>query len=127
MTTKHGHFVWNELYTRDPQAAVRFYSETLGWTFDPMPMENGTTYYVARDGADYVAGIFQMAGPEFDGIPEHWFAYIEADDVDNRTAMVAAAGGRIIRAPWDIPQVGRIAIVQAPTGAFYGLMTSLAA
>ncbi len=124
---KPGHFVWNELNTRDPAAAVRFYSETLGWTFDPMPMENGTAYYVARDGEDYVAGIFQMVGPEFDGIPEHWFAYIEADDVDQRAALVASAGGKIIRPPWDIPGVGRIAIVQAPTGAVYGLMTSLSA
>ena len=32
----HGHFYWNELMTRDAEKAKKFYSTTLGWTFEPM-------------------------------------------------------------------------------------------
>ena len=62
--------------------------------------------------------------PMFDGIPEHWFSYIEVDDVDARVAKVAPAGGKIHREPWDVPNVGRIAIVADINGAVIGWMTS---
>jgi len=42
----HGHFYWNELMTRDAERDKKFYSETLGWTFEGMPMPDGT-YWVA--------------------------------------------------------------------------------
>ena len=29
----HGNFYWNELMTRDAEAAKKFYGATLGWTF----------------------------------------------------------------------------------------------
>ena len=32
----NGSFYWNELMTRDAEAAKRFYGATLGWTFEPM-------------------------------------------------------------------------------------------
>jgi predicted enzyme related to lactoylglutathione lyase len=34
----HGTFCWNELMTRDVKRAQKFYEETIGWTFSPMPM-----------------------------------------------------------------------------------------
>jgi len=34
MERSHGNFCWNELLTRDAEAAKRFYGETIGWTFD---------------------------------------------------------------------------------------------
>lgn len=35
----HGSFCWNELMTHDAQRAKKFYADTIGWTFDPMPMD----------------------------------------------------------------------------------------
>ena len=40
--TTHGHFHWNELVTRDVEKAKKFYGGTIGWTFDAMPMPDGT-------------------------------------------------------------------------------------
>jgi len=121
---EHGTFVWNELNTWDVETAKAFYAATLGWSFEGMDM--GTlTYWVARVGGTMVGGIFPLASPEFDGIPSHWFAYVEVDDVDARCGKIAAAGGKIIRPPFDIPTVGRIAIVEDPTGAVVGWMTSV--
>ena len=42
MTTTHGKFYWNELMTRDVERAKKFYADTLGWSFDGMPMPGGT-------------------------------------------------------------------------------------
>lgn len=45
------------------------------------------------------------------------------DDVDSRSAMVAGAGGVVLAAPMDIPNVGRLAIIQDPTGGVIGIIT----
>ena len=44
------------------------------------------------------------------------------DDVDVRTARVAAAGGVVLTGPMDIPKVGRMAIIQDPTGGVIGII-----
>jgi predicted enzyme related to lactoylglutathione lyase len=123
--SKHGSFVWNELNSWDPEAAKRFYGETLGWSFDAMPMPNGT-YWIAKMGDEMVAGIFPLHSPDFDGIPSHWLPYIEVDDIDERLKGVAAAGGGIIRPAFDVPGIGRIAIVMDAEGAGHGWITSVA-
>ena len=42
----HGSFFWNELMARDVEQAKKFYGSMIGWTFDAMPMPDGT-YWVA--------------------------------------------------------------------------------
>ncbi len=119
----HGTFCWNELNTRNAEAAMKFYGDTIGWTFDAMEMDNGGPYYVCMQGSTPVGGIFTMVGSEFAGVPEHWFAYLAVDDVDKRINKAKANGATIVRVPFDIPTVGRIAIVQDPEGAVMGWMT----
>lgn len=122
---EHGTFVWNELNTRDPEAAREFYGKTLGWNFDTMPMATGGDYIVAKIGDRMVGGIFDIRNlPGMDQVPPHWFAYIEVDDVDARAAAAQQAGGALMRDIFDVPGVGRIAIVRDPTGAVVGWMTS---
>ena len=67
MTWAHGNFYWNELMTHDAEKAKNFYADALGWTFEAMPMPNGT-YWMAKSGDKSVAGMFPMAGPDFAGI-----------------------------------------------------------
>ena len=120
--TAHGNFHWNELNTHEPKRACEFYAKALGWSFEVMSMP-GFDYYVAKSGDKAVGGVFEMKGPEFEGMPSHWLAYIAVDDVDARIAGAAKLGAKIKRAPWDIPGVGRVAIVQDPTGAVTGWIT----
>lgn len=121
----HGSFYWNELMTRDVEAAKKFYGSTLGWTFESMPMPDGT-YWVAKMGEVPAGGIFTMNGPMFEGVPEHWFAYIAVDNVDARIKKLTAAGGKVMKEPFDIPGVGRIGIVQDNKGVTLGFMTPAA-
>ena len=122
--TAHGHFHWNELMTRNIAKAKEFYGKTLGWTFTEMPMpDQEGNYVVAMDGETMVAGMMQMGGPQFAGLPEHWMGYIAVDDIDKRVAALKEAGGTVMREPWDVGEVGRIAIVADPGGAAQGWMT----
>jgi predicted enzyme related to lactoylglutathione lyase len=120
--TPHGRFHWNELNTRDADAAKRFLEATLGWTFESMPMPNGT-YWVASAGDNAVAGIFDTKAVPGPAIPEHWLPYISVDDIDARCRKAKEAGATIIREPFDVPGVGRIAILKQPGGAIVGWMT----
>lgn len=120
--TTHGAFHWNELNTHDPEAAMAFYAATVGWSFEPMPMD-GFVYHVAMHEGRAVAGIFGLSGPEFADMPAHWLAYLAVDDVDARVAAAEKAGATILKPGFDVPNVGRIAIVQDPTGAVMGWIT----
>ncbi|MCX2724369.1 VOC family protein [Roseibium salinum] len=119
---EHGIFHWNELMTRDVEKARTFYGQSLGWTFTEMPMETGT-YVLANLGDKPVGGLFPMTGPEFEGVPEHWMSYIAVDDVDKRLKLARAHGGEIVREPFDVPGIGRIAILKDAGGAVQGWMT----
>lgn len=115
----HGTFHWNELMTDDVERAKNFFSATLGWTFNEMPMDEGFTYWVAMSGDTVVGGLMSTEDFQHD-IPSHWLGYIEVDDIDMRLAKVVEAGGSIIREAFDIAGVGRIAILKDPTGAVIG-------
>jgi predicted enzyme related to lactoylglutathione lyase len=56
MTNQHGDFIWYELLTNDPEAAVRFYGSVIGWQNRPA---EGT-------GLDY--GIFGINGTDVAGL-----------------------------------------------------------
>ncbi len=122
---KHGNFVWSELYTRDVEAAKAFYAATAGWTFEGMPIPHqDRTYWLAKAGGEPVAGILDMRGIVPDSDPPHWLGYLEVDDVDQRLTDIQNAGGKIARAPFDIPGFGRVAIGADSTGAFLAWVTS---
>jgi len=122
----HGTFCWNELMTRDAELAKRFYRDTIGWTFEAMPMDWGT-YWLAKAGERNIGGIFELKGPEFDGVPESWMSYLAVDDVDKRVDKAVKAGARLMKAIFDVPGVGRIAILRKPGGAGVGWMTPVSA
>jgi predicted enzyme related to lactoylglutathione lyase len=122
----HGSFHWNELMTRDVDRAKRFYGDTIGWRFEPMKMPDGGLYWCAMLEGKPVAGIFSIDAPEFDGVPEAWMSYLAVDDVDKRVAAAVKAGAKLMKPIFDVPGVGRIAILMEPGGAGVGWMTPVA-
>ncbi len=119
----HGSFYWNELLTKNVEGAKKFYETTIGWSYQAMPMPDGATYWVAIMGGKPVGGIFPTNGPGFEKVPEAWMSYLAVDDVDARVAKATAAGAKLMRPIFDVPNVGRIAILTEPGGAGVGWMT----
>lgn len=123
MSKDHGHVIWNELNSPDPEKAMAFYGPIMGWTFSPMPMADGRPYWTISKDSAVVGGIFPLDPVEFAGVPPHWFTYFGVDDVDQRATEAVAAGGTIVRPAFDVPGVGRIAVVQDAEGAYQAWMT----
>ena len=119
----HGTFYWNELMTRDVETTKRFYENVIGWAFDDVPMGDGVTYHVAKLGDRPVGGIFDAAATDAAELPEHWMSYLAVDDIDARCEKAKAAGATIAREPFDVPGVGRIAMIRQPGGGMIGWMT----
>jgi predicted enzyme related to lactoylglutathione lyase len=123
MAWSHGQFHWNELMTRDVARAKKFYGDAMGWTFQSMPMPDGGTYWLANVGDTPVAGIFEISGPGYEGVPESWMSYIAVDDIDARVKKATKAGAKVMKPAFDVPGVGRIVILEEPGGAGVGWMT----
>jgi hypothetical protein len=88
-----------------------------------MPMPGGGTYWLAAMGDQPVAGIFDISGPEYTDVPESWMAYLAVDDVDARVKKAVAAGAKVMKPAFDVPEVGRIVILMEPGGAAIGWIT----
>ncbi len=114
--------VWNELNTRDPEAARSFYGDVFGWAFAEREFETGT-YTSIRVGEDSVGGMIDITGRAPDEVPAHWLVYFAVDDVDATVAKAKETGGGVALEPFDISEVGRIAIVKDPFGAVFAAMT----
>ncbi|HTH34513.1 MAG TPA: VOC family protein [Xanthobacteraceae bacterium] len=124
MNRSHGTFYWNELMTRNVEGAKKFYADTLGWSFDGMPMpDGGGTYWLATMEGTPVGGILDISESEFGSVPESWMAYIAVDDVEARVKKATAAGAKLMKPIFEVPGVGRIAILLEPGGAAIGWMT----
>lgn len=119
----HGMFCWNELVTHDEARARKFYANTLGWTFDSTPMPEGGTYWTAKSVGQLAGGIFPAGPARCAGVPEGWLSYIAVDDVDARVEKALVRGARLMRPIFDVPGVGRIALLREPGGAGIGWMT----
>jgi len=114
-------FVWYELMTTDTEAAKAFYRAVVGWKTQAF---GGGTHYDVLDAGDGQVGGIMALPPEAaaTGLQPCWTGYIGVDDVDAAAKRIEEAGGTIHRAPEDIPDVGRFAVVADPQGAVFMLL-----
>ncbi|MCH7668789.1 MAG: VOC family protein [Acidobacteria bacterium] len=115
---------WNELLTRDPSAATEFYSAMFGWTFDPMEGADPAYNIIINDGAPN-GGVMDAGSVLPDGVPNMWGVYFSVADADATAQAAVAAGGSIVREPFDAPGVGRIVIIADPQGAVFSAIVSV--
>lgn len=109
---------WNELMTKDQDAAVKFYTGLFGYETEDMPIGDDGVYKVLKVGDKQVGGIFHMKGPDFENVPPHWMPYIGTDNVDAVAEKAKSLGATICQGPADIPNnVGRFVVLTDPTGA----------
>jgi predicted enzyme related to lactoylglutathione lyase len=120
-----GRFVWHELMSDNPDAAAAFFGKVFGWTTEPFAATPG--YRMFMQGKQGAGGLMRL--PEEAkalGTPPGWMIYVATPDVDETAAQAAALGGTVLRAPEDIPSVGRFAIVADPQGAMFAAFTPIA-
>ena len=113
-------FCWNELSTKDTGKAGEFYAGLFGWGKNVQQM-GPMTYTSFMNGERPAGGMYEPT-PEMGEVPPNWLAYFAVDDADEIVKKAAELGGSAIAPPMDIPDVGRIAIIQDPQGAAFGII-----
>lgn len=123
MSEMHGTIYWSELLTRDVDAARDYFEKVAGWTFTTVQMPEGP-YHMASRGEKNITGIMDLSlHPELDQSKSHWLVSITVDDVDAAVAQTRELGGQIIREPFDVPGMARIAVIADPSGGVVGIVT----
>jgi len=118
-----GEFCWNECGTRAPEEVKKFYAALFGWTMQdvPMPGPEAAMYTLLQVNGKDVGGLYEMKGPQFENVPPHWLSYIYAEDVDALVEKSESLGAKTMAEPFDVPGVGRMAMVMDPTGAMFSI------
>ncbi|MGH7502027.1 MAG: VOC family protein [Longimicrobiales bacterium] len=126
MSDPEGRFVWYDLVTTDPEAAVPFYEDVVGWgTTEWRNPEGGSSYRMWANGQETVGGV--MALPEqarSSGAPPHWMLYIASPEIDETVARAQELGGSVIVPVSRIPSIGRFAVLLDPQGAMFAVFAS---
>ena len=113
----NGHFVWHEHLTKDPKAAIAFYTEVVGWKTQPFAEGGDYIMWVGSQGP--LGGVMKLPDEAAKmGTPPHWMAHVHVADVDGTAALAKKLGGKVHKEPTDIPTVGRFAVIADPQGAF---------
>ena len=111
-------FFWNELHTPDPEQALSFYEQVLGFSHQTLDMGPAGAYHILSRGGVGRGGVTGHLG----GAAPHWLPYVAVDDPDATLARAKQLGGKIHVDPYDIPAVGRFGVLEDPTGAVLAVM-----
>jgi uncharacterized protein len=111
-----GRFIWYELLTHDVDAAIRFYTNVVGWTTQLMPV-GGEPYHLWMQGDRMIGGVMKMPGDA--QAPPSWMGYIATPDIAKTVARAAELGATIYVPPTGIPGVGTFSVIADPQGAMF--------
>ena len=115
-----GSFCWIELATTDQVAAKTFYSSLFGWTANDFPMGPNDLYTIFKlEGRDAAAGYTLRPDDRAKGVPPHWMLYIQVESADDAAAKAEKLGAKVLAPAFDVMDVGRMTVLQDPTGAIF--------
>ena len=117
-----GTFSWVELATTDQKAGVAFYRALFDWDVRETPIGPNETYsmFLLR-GQEAAAACTMQPDERKMGVPPHWNLYVTVTNVDETVKRAEGLGGNVLVPPFDVMDVGRMAVVQDPTGAIFQL------
>lgn len=123
---KIGRIIWHDLFTKDLKRSMAFYEQVAGWNY---VTEHATDFTWGGGEKDFVLALLdEEAGAGFTETPpeqtDGWIAYVEVRDVDITTALAEKLGGTIVRDAFEVPGVGRNALLRDPNGALFGVSIS---
>jgi predicted enzyme related to lactoylglutathione lyase len=117
-----GEFCWAELATTDQEAAKKFYTSLFGWHANDQPMGPDSVYTMLELKGKTAAALYTQDKAQSDfGIPPHWNIYIAVDNVDATAKKITELGGKFMAEPFDVMDLGRMAIATDPEGAMFAI------
>jgi len=124
LVNEPGAWNWNNLLTRDVDAAGDFYGKVFGWS---ATHSEGAPDYVfmwqveGQRWPEGLGGLMAMGDEMPPETPAYWQVYFVVDDIEAAIEKTKTAGGRALFGPQDIP-MGRLAVLFDPQGANFGLI-----
>jgi uncharacterized protein len=115
-----GTFCWADLGSPDARDAKRFYTALFGWAAEDRPMGPGAFYTMLTHQGRTVAALYPQDPASGAGAP-HWLSYISVESADATARRTRELGGTVAVEPFDVLDVGRMALVQDATGAVVAL------
>lgn len=115
-----GSFIWNELYTDDPDRSIEFYKAIGGFEVERMKMSGGpgpNRYDILNSDGKGRAGIMKLAG-----VPPMWMPYVKVANTDATVDRAKKLGATFMNPAETIPNVGRLAVMSDPQGAPLGIL-----
>ena len=117
VSTVLGRPLWYELMTSDMKAAETFYRNVVGWSATPFEGSPQPYTMFLRNGEIPVGGL--MTTPEGLDAPPFWAMYIGVPKLEDGAAQVKQLGGSECSPVIDVPNVGRMQMMQDPQGAAF--------
>ena len=122
-TNPQNGYIWYELMTPDPEGSKAFYDAVVGWTIGAATPEFNGYRMIGRSDGKFAGGVMPLTEEmQQHGARPTWLGYIHVTDVDASVGEIERAGGKALMQPFDIPNVGRIALVADPQGAPFYVM-----
>jgi predicted enzyme related to lactoylglutathione lyase len=118
----HGTLCWADLSTPDPKRASDFYSGLFGWQIFADPKDK-SGYLHIKNGEHFIGGV-PPAGHRQPGVPAHWMAYFQVDDVDATANKAKENGAKLHLPPMSMEGVGRMSVIADPQGAVFSIFKS---
>jgi predicted enzyme related to lactoylglutathione lyase len=123
-----GSFCWTEIACADLSKCKPFYENVFGWEFKQSESTENEMQYLefSSSGEVYPDGALYEMNPEMFGgqvPPAHIAHYITVEDVDAAVGKAEGLGAKLCFGPYDIPNVGRFAVITDPTGASINMIT----
>ena len=110
---------WNELQTRDSEAAGGFYGELFGWEIEPIEQDGMLVYTTIKNAGTQNGGFMPMTEQHGDA-PSFWLPYYTVSSCDEAGLKARELGGALFAGPMDLP-AGRIAVLGDPQGAAFAV------
>lgn len=117
MSLRDGFPCWVDLGVHDVDAALAFYAKAMGWRAGERSGPEFGGYAMWFNGDIPTAGV----GPAREGTSPCWTNYLATSDIDRTIGLVEAAGGSVMTPVMVIGPLGRMAVLQDPVGATFGL------
>lgn len=116
MPNPHGDFIWYELLTADAAQAKAFYDPVIGWDIEATA-NNPMNYRMIRTPSGHAGGVMEItANMREHGARPTWLGYVGVDDVDATVAKAEGLGAKALMPAFDVPGVGRLAMIADPQG-----------
>ncbi|MGE0549911.1 MAG: VOC family protein [Kofleriaceae bacterium] len=121
-TIPTGRFVWFEYVSKDERKAQAFLGELFNWRTKPAQMAHGT-YSMIEHAGDTIGGYMQPVPGGM--LHPHWLPHLQVVNAKDTVTRVKAAGGKVVKEPFKVADMGMMAVVHDPFGAELALWQPL--